>query len=53
MSLTVQLHSGTEGDGDVLLVAVSKELERGAAEEAAETLMQDKITVRFPVLFNV
>ena len=41
-----QLHSDNEGDGDVLLVAVSKELERGAAEEAAETLMQDKNTVR-------
>lgn len=47
-----QLHSDKEGDGagDVLLVAISKELEGGAAEEAAETLMQDKNTVRFPVI---
>ena len=33
------------GDDDVLLVAVTKELEAGAVQEAAQTLMLDKYEV--------
>ena len=40
---SLQLSHG--GDGDVLLVAIAKELENGAVREAAQTLMQDKYKV--------
>ena len=35
------------GDGDVLLVAVCKEVENRLVEETAQTLMQDKYKVSF------
>ena len=38
-----QLHHGS--DGDVLLVAIAKELESGSVQEAAQTLLQDKFKV--------
>lgn len=39
------MRDGAKADSDILLVAVSKELENGSVEEAAETLMQDKYKV--------
>ena len=45
MLCSLQLSHGDGGDGDVLLVAIAKELENGAVREAAQTLMQDKYKV--------
>ena len=36
---------GEDGDNDVLLVAIAKELEDGSAQEAAQTLLQDRYEV--------
>ena len=48
--LSLQLHEN--GDDDVLLVTIAKELEDGSAQEAAQTLLQDKYEVIPHYIYN-